>query len=236
MNKHWKQIALIATTTALSAVMVFATASFAQGNGPARSGAAATGAGPARSGEATVGNAQANRNGSGSGGTGEGYGLAVRGAWGGPDSSLVATAAVVIGVEQADLVAELADGPQSIAAVAAAHNVTVQAIVDASLAPRSQMIVQAVADGRLTQAQADAMLATMQASVTAQINEPWAAQGNGNGGCTGDCTGTPGQGMGSSWADADGDGECDNFTGTAQRGQGQHSSMGGGRMGGRGNH
>ena len=76
----------------------------------------------------------------------------------------------------------------------------------------------------------------MQASVTAQINEPWAAQGNGNGACTGDCTGTPGQGMGSSWADADGDGVCDNFTGTAQRGQGQRGGMGGGRMGGRMNH
>lgn len=231
MNKHWKQTAMVAAILALSAVMVFATASFAQGNGPANQ---AAGAGPAN--QAATGNAQANRNGLGSGGAGEGYGLAVRGAWGGPNSSLVATAATVIGIEQADLVAELADGPQSIAAVAAAHNVTVQAIVDASLAPRSQMIAQAVADGRLTQAQADAMLATMQASVTAQINEPWAAQGNGNGSgaCSGACSGTPGQGMGASWADADGDGVCDNFTGTAQGGRGHGRS--GGRMGGRGNH
>lgn len=224
MNKHWKQTAMVAAILALSAVMVFATASFAQGNGPARSG------------EAAAGNAQANRNGSGSGGTGEGYGLAVRGAWGGPDNSLVATTATVIGIEQADLVAELADGAQSIAEVAAAHNVTPQAIVDASLAPRTQMIAQAVADGRLSQAQAEAMFATMQASVTAQINEPWAAQGNGKGACTGACSGTPGQGMGANWADADGNGMCDNFTGTAQGGQGQQSGRGGGRMGGRGNH
>jgi len=201
--------------------MVFATAALAQGNGPTN--------------QPATGNAQANRNGSGSGGAGEGYGLAVRGAWGGPDGSLVATAATVIGIEQADLVAELADGPQSIAAVAAAHNVTVQAIVDAALAPRSQMIAQAVADGRLTQSQADAMLATMQASVTAQINEPWAAQGNGNGACTGDCTGTPGLGMGSNWSDNDDDGTCDNYTGAARSnrsGRGQSSGMSGrgGRM------
>lgn len=234
MNKHWKQIALIATTTALSATVVFASASFAQGNGPANQ--AAPGAGPAH--QAATGNAQASRNGFGSGGTGEGYGLAVRGAWGGPDSSLVATTAAVIGVEQSELVAELADGSLSIANVAAAHDVTVQTIVDAYLAPRNQMIAQAVADGRLTQAQADAMLAVMQASVTAQISEPWVAQGNGNGSgaCTGPCNGTSGQGMGASWVDADGDGVCDNATGAMQRGQGQRSGMGGGRMGGHSNH
>lgn len=222
MNKHWKQTAMVAAILALSAVVVFATASFAQGNGPAN--------------QAAAGNAQANRNGSGSSGIGQGSGLAVRGAWGGPDGSLVATAATVIGIEQADLVAELADGPQSIAAVAAAHNVSVQAIVDAALAPRSQMIAQAVADGRLTQAQADAMLAAMQAQLLVQINETWTAQGNGNGNgvCTGDCSGTPGQGMGANWVDADGDGVCDSFSDAAQRGQGRHSGKGSGRMGGRG--
>lgn len=238
MKKNWKRFTLISTILALSAVLVFATVSFAQGNGPARSGAAAAGVGPARSGEAAGGFARANRHGPGSGGAGVGYGLAVRGAWGGPDRSLVAVTAAALGIEQADLVAELANGPQSIAAVAVAHNVTVQTIVDAFLAPRSQITAQAVADGRLTQAQADAMLAAMQASVTAQINEPWAAQGHGNGACTGACTGTPGQGMGAGWADADGDGTCDNFSGAphSMRDQGQHSGMGGGRMGGRGNH
>lgn len=226
MKKNWKRFALVSMIMALSAVMVFATAAIAQGNGPMN--------------QPSAGNAQANRNGSGSSGIGQGSGLAVRGAWGGHDGSLVATAATVIGIEQAALVAELADGPQSIAAVATAHNVSVQAIVDAALAPRSQMIAQAVADGRLTQAQADAMLAAMQAQLLVQINETWTAQGNGNGNgaCTGDCSGTPGQGMGANWVDADGDGVCDNASGAqhSMRGQGQHSGRSGGRMGGRGNH
>ena len=90
-------------------------------------------------------------------------------------------------MEQADLVAELQAG-KTVAEVAEANNVDVQDIVDAFLAPRAEFIAQAVADGKITQADADAMQARMQAMVTAKTTQPWEPRGDGS------CDGT---GMGS---------------------------------------
>jgi hypothetical protein len=178
MMKNWKRVALGATILALSAVTVFASAALAQGPGPANQNG--------------IGRAQANRFGNGGGGTGPGYGLAVKGAWVGPDQSLVAVAAETFDMEQTDLVAELQAG-KTLAEVAEANDVDVQDLVDAFLAPRAEFLAQAVTDGKITQADADAMQARMQAMVTAKISQPWEPKGNGA--CDGACMGSQGQQM-----------------------------------------
>jgi len=186
--KNMKRAALVGSILALSAVTVFTSAALAQGPGPAN--------------QAGKVNAQANRNGRGGGGTGPGYGLAVKGAWAGPEQSLVAVAAETFDMEQADLVAELQSGT-TLAEVAEVNNVDVQDLVDAFLAPRVEFIAQAIADDKITQADADAMQARMQAMVTAKTTQPWDPNGNGN--CDGTGTGSgqqmrgrqaQGQGMG----------------------------------------
>lgn len=237
MNKNWKRVGMTVGVLALSALMVFAGAAFAQGNGPGNNPAAASGqANQYNSGSnAAPIYGHAMRHGNGSGGMGTGYGLATRGAWGGPDSSLTAVAADVIGIEQADLVAELTAGA-TIADVAAEYNVDAQAIVDAYVQPRTDTLDAAVAAGRITQDQADAMLAQMEDMIGAKLDQAWQAQGNGygNGACDGTCIGTPGQGgAGPNWSDTDGDGTCDNH-GTMQ--QHMRGGQGRGMIGARGGH
>jgi hypothetical protein len=123
----------------------------------------------------------------------------MRGQMGGPQQSLVAVAADALGIPQADLIAQL-QGGKTIAQVAGEKNVALDTIVNAFVATRQ---------ARMTQAQVDAMLATMRANVTARLSQPWSPQG-------------PGAGTG--YADANGDGLCDN-AGTG--------GMGTGRMRGR---
>jgi hypothetical protein len=137
------------------------------------------------------------------GGQGGGYGLSGGrgGMWGGPDNSLVAIAAEALGMDRTALVAELNAG-KTIADVAKAKGVALDKIVDAFIAPRVTALNQAVADGRFTQAQADTMLATMKANVTAQLSAPHAVTPRGNG-------------TGLGFVDANGDGVCDNC-GTVQ--------------------
>ena len=97
MMKNMKRAALVGSILALSAVTVFAGAAFAQGPSPAN--------------QAATGNAQANRNGRGGSGTGLGYGLAVKGAWAGPEQSLVVVAAEALDMEQAVSYTHLASPP-----------------------------------------------------------------------------------------------------------------------------
>jgi hypothetical protein len=110
---------------------------------------------------------------------------------GSSDSSLVAIAAQVLGLNQTDLVAELNTG-KTIANIATEKGVDPAKIVDAFLAPRAADLQADVAAGRLTQSQADTMLANMRISVTAQINAPFQPNGAGNGNGQGDgiCDGT----------------------------------------------
>ncbi|MCA9869662.1 MAG: hypothetical protein KC487_04695 [Anaerolineae bacterium] len=240
MNNNWKRVGMTAGVLAMSAMMVFAGAAFAQGNGPGNNAAQAAGQANqygSGTGTGTPVYGQANQYGNGSGGVESGYGLATRGAWGGPDSSLTAVAAEVIGIEQADLVAELTAGA-TIADVAADYNVDLQDIVDAYVQPRTDTLDAAVAAGRITEDQADAMLAQMEAQVSDQLAEAWEAQGNGygNGTCDGTCTGTPGQsGSGPNWSDADGDGTCDNYGSMQQNMQGRRGGSMMSSHGGRGN-
>jgi hypothetical protein len=110
----------------------------------------------------------------------------MRSGWGMHGSSLVAAVADALDTTVEQVVAELADGI-SVAQLALNHNVQPQAIVDAFLAGRAEALQEAVADGRITQEQADAMLEHMAESIAERINEPW----TGGGGCA---NGTMGQG------------------------------------------
>ena len=151
-----------------------------------------------------------------------------RGDWGGPDNSLVAVAAKVLGMEQTALVAELNTG-KTIAAVAQAKGVALDKIVTAFVQPHVDWLTQAVEDGKITQAQADQSIATMKANITAKLSAPRASAPRGNG-----------RGTGQGFVDANGDGVCDvgGLTpqgGQGQRGQGMRGAQGQGRGLGRGN-
>lgn len=130
----------------------------------------------------------------------------------GSDQSLIAVAAEKLGMDRAALVAEL-QGGKSIAQVAQARGVAPQTIVDAFIAARTAHLDALVKTGRLTQAQADQMRATMVTRVQTMIEQPWTPQGPG-----------ARQGGGAGFVDENGDGVCDN-AGTGMRQ---------GRMGGRG--
>lgn len=116
---------------------------------------------------------------------GQGYGVKVgmgyadNSTWAGPQNSLVAVAAKVLGMSQADLVAQLSD--KTIAQVAQEKGIAVDKIVNAFLAPRVTALQTAVEEGRLTQAQADQMLALMKTHVTEQLSEAWTSVGPGTG-------------------------------------------------------
>jgi hypothetical protein len=138
-----------------------------------------------------------------------------RGSWGGPDNSLAAVAARVLGMEQTALVADLNAG-KTIADVAVAKGVALDKIVAAFVQPHVDWLNQAVADGKLTRAQADEYIATMKANITVKLSAPFTPRGNGNG-----------QGF----VDANGDGVCDVGGQTPRSGQGQR---GGGARGAQG--
>jgi hypothetical protein len=82
--------------------------------------------------------------------------------------SLVDIAAQVIGIDRTQVVTELQAG-KTLAQIAEEHNVQTQAIADAFIAARRAWLQQLVVDGRLSQAQADQMLATMTAQVQEQL-------------------------------------------------------------------
>lgn len=82
------------------------------------------------------------------------------------DTSVVAK---VIGITEAQLNTELSNG-QTIAHVAAAHNVDVQKVIDALVADKKTELAAAVQAGTLTQAQADAQAANATQFVTDQVN------------------------------------------------------------------
>jgi hypothetical protein len=100
-----------------------------------------------------------------------GMGYASSTNWAGPQHSLVAIAANVLGMKQTDLVAQL--NGKTIAQVAQEKGIATDKIVDAFLAPRIAALQSAVEGGRLTQAQADQMLVTMKAHVTEQLSTAW---------------------------------------------------------------
>jgi hypothetical protein len=143
-------------------------------------------------------------------GGGPGIGMGRRGGMGGrngqlggPQQSLIAVAADTLGMTQADLIAQLQSG-KTIAQVASDKKVTLETIVNALVTTRQARMTQAVAAGRMTQAQADTMLATMKANLATRLSQPWSPQG-------------PGAGAG--FVDENGDGVCD-YAGSGRMGGG----------------
>jgi hypothetical protein len=122
------------------------------------------------------------------------------GGLGGPQNSLVAIAAKVLGLDQTALVAELNAG-KTIADVAKAKNVSVDKIVSAFVDARAQALKAAVDAKRITQAQADSTLAAIKAQaqkdVTAKLTPHSYGAGRGYGM------------MGQGFIDANNDGICD---------------------------
>lgn len=110
-------------------------------------------------------------------GRGPGGGM-MGGRWGGPENSLIAIAAEKLGLTQAELMTELQAG-KTLAQVASEHNVTLDSIIEAFLAPRVERLNELVANGQLTQEQADTMLATMRANAATHATQPWSPQGPG---------------------------------------------------------
>jgi hypothetical protein len=210
MKKNWKRMTLVASVTALSALMVFAGAAFAMGNGPGNGQNAGGFYGDTQPGTAF-----------GNGATDTSYGIGVRGAWAGGAGSLVQVAADVMGIERTELVAELSEGI-SISDAADNHDVAVQDIVDAYVASRSDFLAQLVDAGRMTQEQADLMLAEMADNVLADLDEAWTAQGGAANNEYGAAStysfrnSAPGQVDSPEWIDEDGDGQCDNYDVTTQ--------------------
>lgn len=81
----------------------------------------------------------------------------------------LSVAATVLGMKEDDLYAELEAG-KSIAQVAEAAGVDVQKVIDAIVAHHSERIAAHVAEGKLTQEQADAMLARTKEMATSLVN------------------------------------------------------------------
>jgi len=176
VNK-WLKIGTFATVVAVGALMLLgAVSAFAQGPTPGD---------PPAFGRAL--------------GIGPGFGVR----FGGPQNSLVAVAAKVLGMDQAALVAELNAG-KTIADVAKARNVATDKIVSAFIDPRAQALKAAVDAKRITQAQADATLAAMTAHAQAELTSKYTPHGYGAG---------PG------FVDANKDGICDNCGANRSAGQ-----------------
>jgi hypothetical protein len=99
----------------------------------------------------------------------------------------MATVATALGVTEAELRTELQAG-KSIADVASAKGVDVQKVIDAVIAAQTESLSQAVAAGRITQAQADTLLANLRLTLPSQLQTKWVGFGPG--------TGEPGIGRG----------------------------------------
>lgn len=199
--KKWTVLAAIALV--LVAVVATAPAVLAQGPG--------SGYGPGDGDGPIDGGAFGPGYGSGSGAFGPRFGRGMGGGMyglGGPDNSLIAVAAEVLGIDRTDLVAELQGG----ATIADVAGDAVDEIVDAFLAPRAERLQELVGE-RLTQEEADAWLVTMESHVADRLNQPWSPQGQG--------LGTPGAGF----VDEDGDGVCDHM-GTGARRMGRQGRWG----------
>lgn len=98
------------------------------------------------------------------------------------EGSLLAVAADELGMAVDELVTELQAG-QSIAEVAAAQGVELQAIADAFVAQRAEALGAAVEEGRITQNQADWMLEHMSEEVLEHLQGGVPLGRRGLGGC-----------------------------------------------------
>lgn len=111
-----------------------------------------------------------------------GYGGGVAGGpiWGMEGFSLVDATATATGLPVDQVIAALQEG-KTFAQIAEESGVDPQAIVDVFLADREAELAQAVAEGRITQEQADQMLAEMAEHVSARLDLAWTPRSFGGG-------------------------------------------------------
>lgn len=95
---------------------------------------------------------------------------AERRGWAIPGYSLVDVVSELLDKSPGEVIDELREG-KSIADLVQEAGVDLQAVVEAFLAQRQEVLNQAVVAGRLSQEQADLMLSQMQGEVTARIQE-----------------------------------------------------------------
>jgi hypothetical protein len=102
---------------------------------------------------------------------------------GGRGGAQTAAIAEALGMTEADLRTELQAG-KSVADVASAKGVSLDAIVNAIIAAQTTSLSQAVTGGRITQAQADALLANLKVTLPGQLQTKQVAglEGSGFGG------------------------------------------------------
>jgi hypothetical protein len=112
---------------------------------------------------------------------------------GGPGDSLLSVAAEVLDMSLTDLLTELQDG-QTLAGIASEQGVEAQDIVDAYLAEIMPDLEEAVAEGDMTQVQADYYLERAEERATEQLDKAWEDGILGPGGRHGGRMGFPGPG------------------------------------------
>ena len=83
--------------------------------------------------------------------------------------AVISITAEVLEIEPAEVISQLREG-KSIAEIAGDK---LDAIVERLVAPRQERLETLVADGRLTQEQADALLALMKARITDRLSQPF---------------------------------------------------------------
>ena len=104
--------------------------------------------------------------------------------------SLPGVVAQMLDLTVDEVFTELSSGI-SIAELAANHGVDAQAVIDEALAQHQIALETAVANGTLSQEQADLMQANMAAMIATRVNQPWGSMsggrgfGHGAGGCHG---------------------------------------------------
>lgn len=102
----------------------------------------------------------------------------VQGGRGGPAGAdrgaSLSTIAAALNITEAELQSALQSG-QTVADLATEKGIALQTIVDALITEQKSRLQQAVADGRLTQAQADAKLATLQSQLPTQLSTVFTA-------------------------------------------------------------
>lgn len=126
-------------------------------------------------------------------GMGPGMGWLGRGMGGFMGDNLLSVAADKLGMKLTELLTELQNG-KSIADVAEEKGVDTQTIVDAYMAKVKEKLDEAVADGRITQKQADYQLQQIQQRVTDQLDNTWPDDFRGPKGHRGGMMGFPGLG------------------------------------------
>jgi hypothetical protein len=113
--------------------------------------------------------------------------------------SLPGVVAQMLDLAVDEVLTELSSGI-SIAELAANHGIDAQAVIDEALAQHQTALETAVANGALSQEQADLMQANMAAMIATRVNEPWGSMsggrgfGHGAGGCRGGQTAPQGSG------------------------------------------